>query len=177
VDPRRRGRPTDDGATAGSKWTPRGAEGRPEPYRPYRESLAPVLRAWKAKTGGKGFLFVPAPKATRKARFIDAETLGRHLRKALEGAALPRLTWYSCTRHTFASQFVMNGGSIERLRLILGHSSVMVTERYAHLNPDHFGARELSAVTVDLSRPEGKVIALDHAAITLPSKAAGGDAG
>jgi site-specific recombinase XerD len=36
-------------------------------------------------------------------------------------------------RHTFASQWVLSGNSIYRLKEIMGHSSVQVTERYAHL--------------------------------------------
>ena len=40
-------------------------------------------------------------------------------------------------RHTFASNFLMSGGSIYDLRQILGHSSVQVTERYTHFVPNH----------------------------------------
>lgn len=40
-------------------------------------------------------------------------------------------------RHTFASHFVMRGGNILVLQKILGHSSVAMTMRYAHLAPDH----------------------------------------
>lgn len=40
-------------------------------------------------------------------------------------------------RHTFASHFMMNGGNILTLQKILGHSTVTVTMRYAHLSPDH----------------------------------------
>lgn len=40
-------------------------------------------------------------------------------------------------RHTFASQFVMDGGNIVVLQRILGHSSLNVTMRYAHLSPDY----------------------------------------
>jgi integrase len=36
-------------------------------------------------------------------------------------------------RHTFASRWLELGGNLETLRLILGHSSVKVTERYARL--------------------------------------------
>lgn len=40
-------------------------------------------------------------------------------------------------RHTFASRFVMNGGNILTLQKILGHTSLIMTMRYAHLAPDH----------------------------------------
>ncbi len=40
-------------------------------------------------------------------------------------------------RHTFASHFLMSGGSIYDLRQILGHSTIQVTERYTHFVPDH----------------------------------------
>nr|WP_231473619.1 tyrosine-type recombinase/integrase [Shewanella sp. 38A_GOM-205m] len=40
-------------------------------------------------------------------------------------------------RHTFASHFVMNGGNILTLQRILGHSSIQMTMRYAHLAPEH----------------------------------------
>jgi len=40
-------------------------------------------------------------------------------------------------RHTFASHFVMRGGSILVLQKILGHSSLAMTMRYAHLAPEH----------------------------------------
>lgn len=40
-------------------------------------------------------------------------------------------------RHTFASHFVMNGGNILTLQKILGHTSLAMTMRYAHLAPDH----------------------------------------
>jgi len=33
------------------------------------------------------------------------------------------------------SQWVLNGGSIEKLKEILGHDSVVMTERYTHLGP------------------------------------------
>src|SRR4030095_3235140 len=40
-------------------------------------------------------------------------------------------------RHTMATLFLQSnhdGGSLERLRLILGHTSLIVTQRYLHLN-------------------------------------------
>lgn len=40
-------------------------------------------------------------------------------------------------RHTFASHFMMNGGNILVLQRTLGHASLTMTMRYAHLAPDH----------------------------------------
>lgn len=39
-------------------------------------------------------------------------------------------------RHTFASWWVQSGGSLLHLRDILGHSSLQMVQRYAHLNTD-----------------------------------------
>lgn len=40
-------------------------------------------------------------------------------------------------RHTFASHFIQKGGNILSLQKILGHSTLTMTMRYAHLAPDH----------------------------------------
>lgn len=40
-------------------------------------------------------------------------------------------------RHTFASHFMANGGNILVLQRILGHQSLAMTMRYAHLAPEH----------------------------------------
>jgi site-specific recombinase XerD len=41
------------------------------------------------------------------------------------------------TSHTFASQFMMNGGNIFVLQRALRHSDIKMTIRYAHFAPDH----------------------------------------
>jgi len=60
-------------------------------------------------------------------------------RKALERCSfkLPRGQASHVLRHTFASHFIMNGGNIVTLQKVLGHSSLTMTLRYAHLSPDH----------------------------------------
>ena len=40
-------------------------------------------------------------------------------------------------RHTFASWLVMNGTPIFEVSKLLRHASIQMTERYAHLAPDH----------------------------------------
>lgn len=51
------------------------------------------------------------------------------------GIKLPAGQCAHVLRHTFASHFVQKGGDILTLQKILGHSSVNVTMRYAHLAP------------------------------------------
>jgi len=60
-------------------------------------------------------------------------------RRAVENSELqlPKGQLTHVLRHTFASHFVMNGGNILVLQKILGHSSLTMTMRYAHLAPDH----------------------------------------
>lgn len=50
---------------------------------------------------------------------------------------LPRGQASHALRHTFASHFMQNGGNILTLQKILGHSSLAMTMRYAHLAPEH----------------------------------------
>ena len=40
-------------------------------------------------------------------------------------------------RHSFASHFMLKGGNILSLQRILGHSSISMTMRYAHLQEDY----------------------------------------
>lgn len=46
-------------------------------------------------------------------------------------------------RHSFASHFMMNGGNILALQKLLGHHSLTMTMRYAHMAPDHLNEARL----------------------------------
>jgi integrase len=136
---------------------------------PLSTTLAPILEAWKLKTGGQGALFAPAyptrggrPDIGTAPGFVRPHTVHKALAKALRACELPAMTLYECTRHTFASQWVMNGGSMEELARILGHSSTATTAHYAHLAPDFFGAKAHDMVAVDLARPAGAVVSISR---------------
>jgi integrase len=53
------------------------------------------------------------------------------------GIELPAGQMTHVLRHTFASFFMMNDGNILKLKEILGHASLDMTMRYAHLSPSH----------------------------------------
>lgn len=53
------------------------------------------------------------------------------------GLRLPRGQLTHVLRHAFASHFMMNGGNILALQKLLGHQSLTMTMRYAHLAPEH----------------------------------------
>jgi integrase len=67
----------------------------------------------------------------------------RFPRKAWDGvierAGIEDFHFHDC-RHHFASWFMMRGGSLQALQKILGHASLAMTQRYAHLSPEYLRA-------------------------------------
>ncbi len=68
---------------------------------------------------------------------FDVNHLNRDFSKFQKKAGLAQHFRFHDLRHTFASHFMMNGGNIYDLQKILGHSSLEMTQRYAHLAPEH----------------------------------------
>jgi len=64
-------------------------------------------------------------------------TLQKGFRAAYQRASIDDFRVHDL-RHTFASWLVMAGVSLYVVKDLLGHSSIIVTERYAHLAP-HMG--------------------------------------
>lgn len=54
----------------------------------------------------------------------------------VEAAKLEDFRWHDL-RHTFASHLVQRGVSLFAVQQLLGHGSSVMTQRYAHLAPDH----------------------------------------
>jgi site-specific recombinase XerD len=55
---------------------------------------------------------------------------------ALEQAEIKGVTWHTL-RHTFASRLVMGGVDLKTVQELMGHKTIAMTARYAHLAPTH----------------------------------------
>jgi site-specific recombinase XerD len=65
-----------------------------------------------------------------------ANTPRRWFDPAVKAAGLSGFTWH-CLRHTFASRLVMAGVDIRTVQELMGHKTIAMTVRYAHLAPKH----------------------------------------
>ena len=48
-----------------------------------------------------------------------------------------KITWYSATRHTFASRLTMAGVDLRTIANLMEHSTIQMTMRYSHVAPEH----------------------------------------
>jgi len=91
-----------------------------------------VLKAWKGQSGD----------ASAEAYVFPGRGRGRlnNVRKAWTGvlteARIKGFRFHDL-RHTFASKLVMAGVGLNTVRDLLGHSDLKMTQRYAHLSPEH----------------------------------------
>lgn len=54
----------------------------------------------------------------------------------MKTAGIPNYNWH-CNRHTFACRLVMAGMDLRTVAQLMGHKTIQMTMRYAHLAPDH----------------------------------------
>jgi len=58
------------------------------------------------------------------------------LDEALVTAKIQDFSWH-CLRHTFCSRLVMAGVPLKTCQELMGHKTIQMTARYAHLSPGH----------------------------------------
>lgn len=78
---------------------------------------------------------------------LHEDTLSKALRRASIRARLRKRVTVHVLRHSFATAFLANGGSIHQLKELLGHKSIETTEIYTHCIP-HFAHTMVSPLDV-----------------------------
>ena len=93
---------------------------------PLNDKAVNVLARWKEQGSGQGLVFTHQGK-----RILRVDTAWRNL---MVKAKLDDFNFHDM-RHDFASQLVMKGVDLYTVRELLGHGSIEMTQRYAHLAP------------------------------------------
>lgn len=118
--------------SAGVVHAPRGKTGisRDLPLnKTLRTILAQAKRVRSIGDGGRVFLDDDGKK-------IHVQAAKTALRRAYDEAGVHAPPWKTL-RHTFASRLAMAGVSMTAVARLMGHSTMAITDRYAHLSPKY----------------------------------------
>jgi integrase len=96
---------------------------------PMDDELAGIL-ARQQRRPGSPFVFATEQGSPRNNNLL------RELKRYAERAGIAGATLH-VLRHTFASHLVMNGVDLPTVKELMGHSTIELTMRYAHLAQDH----------------------------------------
>lgn len=80
----------------------------------------------------------------------------RELKRLCERTGVRKIGWH-VLRHTFASHIAMRGVPMRSLQQLMGHSTILMTERYAHLGMTslHDAVQVLEPVRENIGHPVG----------------------
>lgn len=116
-----------------------------------------ALEAFRSRGDGTG----------RVVRNVAGETLGGYNHwfwRALREAGIEDFHWHDL-RHTGASRLLMRGASLPAVQEFLGHKSLAMTMRYAHLSHEYqLGVVELLDEPTDTTTDTGHIPALSSQA-------------
>jgi integrase len=94
---------------------------------PLNSAAVDVLKRWREQREPKGLVF-PNPAGGQMKSIKTAWG------KLMKDAKIKDFRFHDL-RHDFASRLVMNGVDLYRVKELLGHGSIEITQRYAHLAP------------------------------------------
>jgi integrase len=132
-------RSTTDGHTGPTK-------GKKERWVPLTGSLHDALKGIRHLRGP--YVFCEADGSP-----LTLNMLQKRFWRRCERAGLRRIRWHDL-RHTFASHCVMRGVPLKQVQEWLGHSTIEMTMRYAHLAPG-YGVGLIQSLDEPLRQPNG----------------------
>lgn len=167
--------------TVARSWTNATTKGGVARHLPIGAALYPVLVAWKANCPPtEGGLSFPAPRARRNESggplgygMRDARSTLETFQRLCRNAGVRALRFHDL-RHSFATHYMKQGGNLYNLKAILGHSTITLTERYAHHAPEFMRA-DVDRLRFE-ARPTG-VVGIEDARRSRQPEAGGGREG
>jgi len=134
--------------------TPKGSKSRTIPLN------AEALAALTTHRHLKGPLVFSKADGTR----LDQDTCRRALERIRKLAGLKKIQWHGL-RHTFASHLAMRGVPLKAIQELMGHATIEMTMRYAHLTPD---VREAAVRQLDVAlQPYGNIAATQDSGLKI----------
>lgn len=97
---------------------------------PYTEGMEEALKFWKkysSHTKPQDYIFSREDGTPLSPRMINL-----WFSEICKAAEVEDITPHGL-RHTFATHYLLNGGRLEDLKELLGHASIVTTEKYAHI--------------------------------------------
>lgn len=95
------------------------------------EVRAMLLATFHKQLNGK-FVFVE-----KNGEEVKYSHVYRRFHQAQDRAEVLNKIRFHDLRHSFASNYMMNGGNVFDLQKLLGHTKIDMTMRYAHFSPNH----------------------------------------
>lgn len=105
-------------------------------YIPLDNTAVSALVALRSRSDGPGPVMVSAESGHGYKAGHALKTPKEWFNAACEKAGVAGFTWH-CLRHTFASRLVMAGVSLRKVQELMGHKTIAMTCRYAHLAPEY----------------------------------------
>jgi integrase len=115
---------------------PRTKSGRPLSLPLNATALKTLQTLQEARTPESPYVF---PHKSGPSAGAPVQDIKNGFHAALELAGIEDFTWHDL-RHTFASWLMMRGASLRSVAELLGHQSLKMTMRYAHLSPTFLSA-------------------------------------
>ena len=105
-------------------------------YIPLDNTAVKALLALRSRGNGTGPVMVLAESGHGHLAGHSLKTPREWFGASCSKAGIVDFTWH-CLRHTFASRLVMDGVSLRNVQELMGHKTIAMTCRYAHLSPQH----------------------------------------
>jgi integrase len=105
-------------------------------YIPLDDTATSALIALRSRGNGSGPVLVTGEAGHGYLVGHALKTPKEWFTAACRKAGVENFSWH-CLRHTFASRLVMAGVGLRAVQELMGHKTIAMTCRYAHLSPDH----------------------------------------